>query len=264
MHDTNMSDETQITNRWLIQVLEKVRSGDWEISQAIKELSILPYEELGYANVDHHRSLRLAFPEVVFGQGKTPEQITSIAEKLLQSSNRLLITRATPEAYNQLKELITDAVYHPIARIITVIRNHYETLKPGVTIVSGGTADIPIAEEAAITAEIMGNEVVKFFDIGVAGIHRMLGKLPQLREANVIVVVAGMEGALASVIGGLVSVPIIAVPTSVGFGASFKGIAPLLTMLNSCAPGVSVVNIDNGFGAGYTAGMINLQSGETC
>lgn len=254
-------EENHSNNSWIYQVLEKVKSGDISIGEAVRELSVLPYEELGFASVDHHRGLRLAFPEVIFGLGKTPEQIAAIAEKLLKTSDRLLVTRADPNAFSLLEGLAPDAVYHPASRTITVTRSKVP-LKSGVAVVTGGTADIPVAEEAAVTAEIMGNQVETYYDIGVAGLHRMLGKLPQLREARAIVVVAGMEGALASVVGGLVAVPVIAVPTSIGYGASFGGIAPLLTMLNSCAPGVSVVNIDNGFGAGYLAGMINLQHGE--
>jgi NCAIR mutase (PurE)-related protein len=255
----NRSDEPQINNDWLLQILEKVKSGDLSIEQAIKELSILPYEELNYATIDHHRNIRKGFPEVIFGQGKSLKQIISIAERLALRSERILVTHASPEVYAGVKEKISDASYNPIAGTITVNRSQNITLKPGITIVTGGTSDIRVAEEAAVTAELMGNKIEKFFDIGVAGLHRMLDKLPTLRKSSVIIVVAGMEGALVSVVGGLVSAPIIAVPTSVGYGANFNGIAPLLTMLNSCAPGVAVVNIDNGFGAGYLAGMINLQ-----
>ena len=255
-------EENHINSSWIYQVLEKVKNGEISVPDAVGELSILPYEELGFANIDHHRGLRLAFPEVIFGLGKTPEQIAAIAEKLLARSDRLLVTRAAPEAYTLVKQLAADAVYHPVSRAITVARSTVP-LKPGIAVISAGTSDIPVAEEAAVTAGIMGNKVETYFDIGVAGLHRMLGKLPRLREARAIVVAAGMEGALASVVGGLVSVPVIAVPTSIGYGASFNGLAPLLTMLNSCAPGVSVVNIDNGFGAGYLAAMINLQHGES-
>lgn len=263
MFSNNKSDEPYIASDWLFQILEKVKSGDLSVEQAIKELSILPYEELDHATIDHHRNIRKGFPEVIFGRGKPIEQIVSIAERLAQSSERVLVTHASPEAYAGVKEKITDASYNPIAKTIAVNRSRNITLKPGITIVTGGTSDIPVAEEAAVTAELMGNKIEKFFDVGVAGLHRMLDKLPMLRKSSVIIVVAGMEGALASVVGGLVSAPIIAIPTSVGYGANFSGIAPLLTMLNSCAPGVAVVNIDNGFGAGYLAGMINLQrSGE--
>ena len=261
MPDKDMPDETQITDEWLFQILERVKSGDLPVMQAIEELRILPYEKLGFANIDHHRSLRLGFPEVIFGQGKTGEQIVSITEGLLKSSKKILITHVGIEVFDELKAKVADAIYNHTSRTITVNRSQNGKLKAGVTVVSGGTSDIAVAEEAAVTAELMGNKVERFFDIGVAGLHRMLDKLPELRKARVMVVVAGMEGALASVIGGLVSVPVIAVPTSVGYGASFNGLAPLLTMLNSCAPGVAVVNIDNGFGAGYLAGLINLQQG---
>jgi NCAIR mutase (PurE)-related protein len=259
--DKDMPDETQITDEWLFQILERVKSGDLPVMQALEELRILPYEKLGFANIDHHRSLRLGFPEVIFGQGKTGEQIVSITERLLKSSKKILITHVGAEVFEELKSKVADAIYSPTSKTITVNRSQNGRLKAGVSVVSGGTSDIAVAEEAAVTAELMGNKVERFFDIGVAGLHRMLDKLPELRKARVIVVVAGMEGALASVVGGLVSVPIIAVPTSVGYGASFNGLAPLLTMLNSCAPGVAVVNIDNGFGAGYLAGLINLQQG---
>ena len=257
MPDNDIPDETQITDEWLFQILERVKSGDLSVMQALEELRVLPYEKLGFANIDHHRSLRLGFPEVIFGQGKTSEQIVSIAERLLVSSKKILITHVGAEVFDELKVRIADAVYNPRARTITVNRSQNSKLRPGVAVVTGGTSDILVAEEAAVTAELMGSKVEKFFDIGVAGLHRMLDKLPELRKARVIVVVAGMEGALASVVGGLVSVPIIAVPTSVGYGASFNGLAPLLTMLNSCAAGVTVVNIDNGFSAGVTAALIN-------
>jgi len=218
---------------------------------------VLPYEDLGFAKLDHHRELRRGFPEVVLGLGKSPEQIATIAQKLAAHSQRLLITKVDADCYELVKETLPDAIYHPDARAITLNRLKGRTLKPGVMVVSGGTADIPVAEEAAVTAELMGSEVERSYDIGVAGIHRLLDKLPQLRRARVLVVVAGMEGALPSVVSGLVSAPIIAVPTSIGYGASFQGIAPLLAMLNSCAAGVAVVNIDNGFGAGYIAALIN-------
>ncbi len=251
-------DRPEVVHEWLARTLEKVRAGDMSVSEAIRELSILPYEELSFAKVDHHRDMRTGFPEVVFGRGKTVEQIVAIAQRLVARSDKVLVTRADEPAFLAVKEKIGDAVYNRAARTIVVNRRQNSVLLPGVSVVTGGTADIPIAEEAAVTAELMGNQVDKVFDVGVAGLHRLLDKLPRLREAKVLVVVAGMEGALASVVGGLVSAPIIAVPTSVGYGANFEGLAPLLAMLNSCAPGVSVVNIDNGFGAGYMAGLINL------
>jgi pyridinium-3,5-biscarboxylic acid mononucleotide synthase len=246
------------TQNWLLENLQKLKNGELSVEETAAALSQLPYEEMGWAKVDHHRTLRVGFPEVIFGLGKTVEQIAAIAERLVAHSPKVLVTHAVPEAYQALKLKLEDAVYNPASHTIVVNRSGHKKLKPGITIVTGGTSDIPIAEEAVVTAELMGNEVEKIFDVGVAGIHRLLDKLPQIRSAHVLVVVAGMEGALPSVIAGLVSVPVIAVPTSIGYGASFGGIAPLLTMLNSCAPGISVVNIDNGFGAGYLAGLINF------
>jgi NCAIR mutase (PurE)-related protein len=255
-------DETGKNQEWLARILEQVKSGGLSITQAIQELSILPYEELDFAKIDHHRNIRIGFPEVILGTGKTTEQIVTIATHLSTSSTKLLITHINDETYIAVKAAINDASYNSVARAIIVNRQQNETLLRGITIVTGGTSDIPVAEEAAVTAELMGNKVEKIFDVGVAGLHRLLDKLPKLRQAKVLVVVAGMEGALPSVIGGLVSAPIIAVPTSVGYGANFNGLAALLTMLNSCAPGIAVVNIDNGFGAGYMAGLINLGKSE--
>jgi NCAIR mutase (PurE)-related protein len=250
---------TPVTGEWLLQTLERVKSGEVSPLQAVQELSILPYEELVCAKPDHHRSLRLKFPEVIFGQGKTVKQIVTIAGGLAARSERLLITRVSQETFSAVKKKIPDVTYNSLSRSILLNRKQ-TTLRPGVAVVTGGTADIPVAEEAAVTAELMGSKVERVYDVGVAGIHRLLDNLPQLRKARVIIAVAGMEGALPSVIGGLVPIPIIAVPTSVGYGASFAGLAPLLTMLNSCAPGVAVVNIDNGFGAGYIAGLFNHSS----
>jgi NCAIR mutase (PurE)-related protein len=244
------------TGEWLLQTLEHVKSGELSPLQAVKELRILPYEDLICAKPDHHRSLRLGFPEVIFGQGKTVEQIVAIAERLAASSGQLLITRVSQEIFDAVRERIPDATYNSLSMSVLLNRKR-TTQRPGIAVVTGGTADIPVAEEAAVTAELMGNKVERVYDVGVAGIHRLLSKLPRLRKARVIIAVAGMEGALPSVVGGLVPIPVIAVPTSVGYGASFAGLGPLLTMLNSCAPGVAVVNIDNGFGAGYIAGLIN-------
>jgi hypothetical protein len=241
----------------LTEILEAVKAGQLSSQEAARRLALLPYEDLGFAKLDHHRELRRGFPEVVLGQGKSPEQIAAIAQKLAAQSQRLLITKVDADCYELVRERLPDAVYHPDARAITLDRLKGVSLKPGVMVVSGGTADIPVAEEAAITAELMGSQVERSYDIGVAGIHRLLDNLPRLRQARVLVVVAGMEGALPSVVSGLVSAPVIAVPTSIGYGASFQGIAPLLAMLNSCAAGVAVVNIDNGFGAGYIAALIN-------
>ena len=216
----------------------------------------MPYEDLGFAKVDHHRALRTGFPEVVLGLGKTPEQLATIATTLLESSDRLLVTKAAPEAYRTVHNVVPDAVYDETARAIVVDRREDKTPVPGVMVVSGGTSDMPVACEAVITAEIMGCRVERAFDVGVAGIHRLFDSLPVIREARVVVAVAGMEGALPSVVAGLVQAPVIAVPTSVGYGASFGGIAALLAMLNSCAAGVATVNIDNGFGAGYLAALM--------
>ncbi len=216
----------------------------------------MPYEDIGFAKVDHHRSLRDWVPEVILGQGKSPAQIVAIAQTLLGRSDRLLITRLEPDAARAVLEAVPDARHHEAARCITVERVAV-TRQDGIAVLCAGTADLPVAEEAAVTAEIIGNDVKRMYDVGVAGLHRLLDQLPELLEARALVVVAGMEGALPSVVAGLVSAPVIAVPTSVGYGASFQGLAPLLSMLNSCAAGVGVVNIDNGFGAGYLAASIN-------
>lgn len=231
------------------------------VDDAIARLKGLPYEDLGFATIDHHRSLRRGFPEVVYGEGKTPEQIAAIGEKLAAENGRLLVTRIGLEAYQALKARVPGVAYNASARA-AYLDQPAGTKLSGVAICSAGTSDQPVAEEAALTAELMGCAVERLFDVGVAGIHRLLDKLDVLHTSNAIVVVAGMEGALPSVVAGLVSAPVIAVPTSVGYGASLQGLAPLLAMLNSCAPGVSVVNIDNGFGAGYTAAVINHQAWE--
>ncbi|MFQ5924855.1 MAG: nickel pincer cofactor biosynthesis protein LarB [Dehalococcoidia bacterium] len=241
----------------LYKILSRVRSGEVSIEDALAQLANLPYEELGFAKIDHHRALRTGFPEVVFGPGKTAEQIAAITERLASASDRVLVTKVDPECFDVVSERLPEAEYHPIARVITVDRRREAPSRPGIMVICGGTSDIPIAEEAAITAELMGNAVERSYDVGVAGVHRLLDHLPRLRQARVVVAVAGMEGALPGVVSGLISVPVIAVPTSVGYGASFWGLAALLAMLNSCAAGVSVVNIDNGFGAGYLAALIN-------
>lgn len=225
----------------------------------MEKLQVLPYEDLGFAKLDHHRNIRDALPEVVLGLGKTPAQIASIGESLVKQSGSLLVTRLSKEGYEALKAVVPDALYHELARVATVEREPRELLA-GIMVICAGTADLPVAEEAVITARMMGHDADLLSDVGVAGIHRLFDHLERIRRAKVLVVVAGMEGALPSVIAGLVSMPIIAVPTSVGYGASFNGLAPLLAMLNSCAAGVSVVNIDNGFGAGYMAGLINSQT----
>ncbi len=220
------------------------------------ELRSLPYSDLGFAKVDHHRALRKGFPEVVFGQGKTPEQVAALAVELLKGGDTLLVTRASQEAFDAVTADVPDAAYDVTARAIVVDRRVEPDQVDGVVVASGGTSDAPVAREAVVTAELMGCRVTQLLDVGVAGLHRLLGSLDVLQGARVVVAVAGMEGALPSVVGGLVEAPVIAVPTSVGYGASYDGLAALLAMLNSCAPGVSVVNIDNGFGAGYLAAMI--------
>jgi NCAIR mutase (PurE)-related protein len=237
-----------------------VRDGTLSPDEALGALRTLPFENLGFARADHHRELRVGFPEVVLGLGKSPDQVSAIGARIAAHSGRLLVTRATPEQYSALSCAVPDAVYHEAARAITVERTTVER-RPGIAVVCAGTADLPVAEEAALTATMMGNDVERLNDVGVAGLHRLLADLDTLQRARVTVVVAGMEGALPSVVGGLVGCPVIAVPTSVGYGASLGGLAALLGMLNSCAAGVTVVNIDNGFGAGYAAALINRAGG---
>ena len=221
----------------------------------------LPVEAVGdFAMLDHHRAIRQGFPEVVFGQNKRPEQVVAIARRLAERNDRVLVTRVSPEMYEMIRADLPDMTYYPVPRLLILDHSAPIEKRAGVLVATAGTADIAVAEEAAMTAELMGNQVDRLFDVGVAGIHRLLNQTERLRKAHVIVVAAGMDGALPSVVGGLVAVPVIAVPTSVGYGASFNGLAALLTMLNSCANGISVVNIDNGFGAGYIASVINQQS----
>ncbi|MBI4496516.1 MAG: nickel pincer cofactor biosynthesis protein LarB [Chloroflexi bacterium] len=243
----------------LLRLLSQVRDGQLPVVDALEELRRLPYEDLGFAKIDHHRALRQGLPEVILGHGKTVEQVAAIAERLASRADRLLITRVGPECYTAIQEILPDAVYHPTARVITVNRMTDRLRREGVLLLSGGTADMPVAEEAAVTAELMDCVVERIYDVGVAGIHRLMDHLPRLWDARVVIVVAGMEGALPSVVAGLVGVPVIAVPTSIGYGASFGGLAPLLTMLNSCATGICVVNIDNGFGAGYLAALMTRE-----
>jgi len=237
--------------------MEQVREGAIDVDGALARLRHMPFEDLGFAKVDHHRALRQGMPEVVFAMGKTPEQVLTIASRLLENAPNVLITRADPATADYVTARIPSAEYFPASRAIRVWGDHTRLGKGKIEVVCAGTSDIPVAEEAQITAEVMGNEVETIHDIGVAGIHRLMTNRLRLTEARVIVVCAGMEGALPSVVGGLVSCPVIAVPTSVGYGASFHGLAALLGMLNSCASNVTVVNIDNGFGAGYVASLIN-------
>ena len=249
------------SNKLLKDLLDGVASGTVDTASALEQLvdafRAQPFEDLGFARVDHHRSIRQGFPEVILGLRKTPDQIAAIAGEIVSRGSTLLVTRATPAAFAAVQAAVPAATYYETASIITLRQQDIEPGKGSIVIAAAGTADLPVAEEAAITAELMGNTVERIYDVGVAGLHRLLGERARLAAARVIIVVAGMEGALPSVVGGLVSVPVIAVPTSVGYGASFGGIAALLGMLNSCASGVSVVNIDNGFGAGNIASLIN-------
>jgi NCAIR mutase (PurE)-related protein len=238
-------------------LMEQVRAGAIDVDAALSRLRHMPFEDLGFAKVDHHRALRQGMPEVIFAMGKTPQQVAAIAGRLLENSPNILITRADQATADYIATRIPAAEYFPASRAIRVWGDRTLLGKGKIAVVCAGTSDIPIAEEAQITAEVMGNEVETIHDVGVAGIHRLMSSRLRLSEARVIVVCAGMEGALPSVVGGLVSCPVIAVPTSVGYGASFHGLAALLGMLNSCASNVTVVNIDNGFGAGYVASLIN-------
>ena len=239
------------------KILETHKHGAISIDDATERLKNLSYEDIGYARVDHARSERQGFPEVIFGQGKTREQILGIFEKLIARSPNVLITRTKPEVFGEIRNVFTESEWHESANLIRVFRDKTELGAGEIAVVTAGTSDIPIAEEAALVAETMGNRVKRIWDAGVAGIHRILAEREILQNSRVVIVVAGMEGALPSVVGGLVKVPVIAVPTSVGYGASFGGLAALLGMLNSCASNVTVVNIDNGFGAGFTASLIN-------
>ena len=243
-------------------LLEQVRSGDLDVDAALEEFRALPFENLGdFATLDHHRALRSGLPEVIFGQGKQAAQVIAIARRLAESAGKVLVTRVDPAMAEAVRAEMPELTYHALPRLLVLDRTPLAEKKPGILVVTAGTADLPVAEEAAITAELMGNAVERMYDVGVAGLHRLLDQVGRLWEARVIVAVAGMDGVLPSVVGGLVSVPVIAVPTSVGYGASFNGLAALLTMLNSCAAGVAVVNIDNGFGAGCLAGNINRLGG---
>ena len=246
-----------MTSTEAIQLLEKFRAGGVGRDKVLQAFQAAPIADLGFAQVDTHRALRKGFPEVIFGAGKTPEQVVKIAGKLLDHEQNVLATRLTAEHARALRKKFKRAVYHEMARCVTIERKPFPKRAGTIAVACAGTSDLPVAEEAAVTAEIMGNNVERVCDVGVAGVHRLLNRIETLRSANVVIVVAGMEGALPSVVGGLVSKPVIAVPTSVGYGASFGGLAALLGMLNSCASGITVVNIDNGFGAGYAASQIN-------
>jgi NCAIR mutase (PurE)-related protein len=258
----------RIMDERLRKLLENVKAGETSIEDALSILHDLPYQDLGYAVLDHHRGLRKGFPEVVFCQGKSPQQVVELMSELSRRNDRVMATRAGEDTFQEVREALPEARYYPEARIVVVDKREKRPPSPSedesyVLVVSAGTSDIPVAEEAAVTAEVLGSRVERLYDVGVAGLHRLLDKRDELFNATVIITVAGMEGALASVVGGLVACPVIAVPTSVGYGASFQGLAPLLTMLNSCAPGVAVVNVDNGFGAGYFAhNIMRVMSGK--
>ncbi len=243
--------------RWLRELLVGLDEGQISVDEALVRLKGFPYEDLEFARLDSHRALRKGFPEVIFCPGKTAEQVVNIAERIRAREDRVLAARASEEVAAALDGAFSDAVYHAAARMVVIGDAAPAEGRGTVLVVSAGTADIPVADEAAVTAETLGSSVDRLYDVGVAGIHRLFGSRDQLFDANVLVVAAGMEGALASVVAGLVDRPVVAVPTSIGYGASFNGLSALLTMLNSCAPGVAVVNIDNGFGAGYMAHLIN-------
>ena len=238
-------------------LLDKVRAGEVRVDEALERLKRLPFEDLGFAKLDRHRHLRRGFPEVILCSGKSPEQVAEIARRHLDANANLLATRAAPEIFEHVKAVVPNAEYHDKARAITVVNEPLPKTGGTVLVITAGTADIPVAEEAAVTADILGNTVERTYDVGVAGIHRLFGQADKIHDAAVLIVVAGMEGALPSVVGGLVDKPVIGVPASTGYGANFAGVTPLLAMLNSCAAGLLVVNIDNGFGAGYAAAMIN-------
>ncbi len=244
--------------RRLEDLLKKVKSGKIMLDEAITQLKLLPFEDLGFTRIDHHRSLRKGFPEVIWGEGKTSEQILPIMRQLKRKGQNILITRLDEKKARAIQKVFSKSQYYPRSRVLTHLTHPVESEGKGtILVITAGTTDIPVAEEAAVTAQFMGNRVESLYDVGVAGIHRLLSERVRLEAARVLIVVAGMEGALPSVVGGLVNRPVIAVPTSVGYGTSFGGITALLAMLNSCASGVAVVNIDNGFGAGYMASLIN-------
>ena len=242
----------------LRKLLEDVKCGTTNIDDALDSLKNLPYEDIEYANIDHHRQIRNGYPEVIYCEGKSDEQILGIIDKMLEKKSNILGTRCRKETFEKIKNIYPNSEYEELSKILKIRNDEIHNNGKGkIVVVSGGTSDIPVGDEAYYTAKFFGNDVERVYDVGVAGIHRLLSKKHILQSARVVIAVAGMEGALPSVVGGLVDVPVIAVPTSVGYGANFDGLAPLLTMLNSCASGISVVNIDNGFGAGYLASMIN-------
>lgn len=246
-----------MTRKEIEILLNEIRDGKKSVDEALEVLQNFPYTDLGYAKIDHHREMRTGYPEIVYCAGKTVDQVVGIFRLMSDKKNNVIGTRADREMYESVKEVIPEAVYYPVARIISIPVKQPEPPATRIAVITAGTSDMPVAEEAAVTAELLGNNVVRIYDAGVAGIHRLVDKLPEIKKCRVIIVIAGMEGALASVVGGLVDKPVIAVPTSVGYGANFGGISALLAMLTSCSSGVTVVNIDNGFGAGFSASMIN-------
>ena len=239
------------------KLLKDVKKGETSIEDALEILKNFPYTDLGFARIDHHREMRTGYPEIIYCAGKSVEQVREIFRVMSEKESNVIGTRANNEMYEAVRSILTDAVYYPVARIISLQKKKPKVPESRIAIITAGTSDMPVAEEAAVTAELLGNNVLKIYDAGVAGIHRLVDKLPEIRNCRVIIVIAGMEGALASVVGGLVDKPVIAVPTSVGYGANFGGISALLAMLTSFATGGTVVNIDNGFGAGFAASMIN-------
>ena len=246
-----------MTTDRIAKLLREVRRGRVGVDEALDQLRSMPYEDLGYAKIDHHRPLRQGMPEVIFGRGKTPEQVEHLVERMLLHGHNILVTRGDAVMFERVRRLDRRARFHAASSAIDIRLDRKIRGKGLVLVVTAGTTDIPVAEEAMITAQVMGNRVQSLYDVGVAGLHRLLGQSAALKRARVVIVAAGMEGALPSVVGGLVAAPVIAVPTSVGYGASFRGLAALLGMMNSCAPNVATVNIDNGFGAGYLASVIN-------
>jgi pyridinium-3,5-biscarboxylic acid mononucleotide synthase len=246
-----------MTEEQIRKILDEYKSGRFTSDEALHRLRSLPFEDLGFANVDHHRSLRQGFPEVIFGSGKTVEQVGRIVESMYRHEHNILITRSTHAHFDRVKQIAPEAEFHEGARAIAIRKDTTVRGKGTVMVVSAGTSDLPVAEESVITLKVMGNNIDTLYDVGVSGLHRLLDRRERLHQARVVIVVAGMEGALPSVVGGLVSVPVIAVPTSIGYGASFNGLAALLSMLNSCASNVTVVNIDNGYGAAVVASLIN-------
>jgi len=241
----------------LEKLLTEVKTGQTTVDAALEALRNFPYSDLGFARIDHHREIRTGYPEIIYCAGKTVEQVKEIFRVMSAMENNVIGTRANKEMFEAVKTVVPEAVYFEIARIISFQKKKPEPPESRIAVITAGTSDMPVAEEAAVTAELLGNNVFRLYDAGVAGIHRLVDKLPDIRSCKVVIVIAGMEGALASVVGGLVDKPVIAVPTSVGYGASFGGISALLAMLTSCSTGVTVVNIDNGFGAGFSASMIN-------